>query len=198
MKTLNSIEHLINALNKLPGIGKKSAERMAYALLEKEKDELIDFANALNEVSTSIKKCPICGMYTEDELCSICLDENRDETTLMVVSYFKDVLAFENNNSFNGKYHILEGAISTSKGITIDDLNVNTLYDRLSKGQIKEVILATNPNLDGETTALYLAKKIEKFDVTVTRLAYGLQIGGALDYTDSLTLSKALEGRRKI
>lgn len=198
MKTLNSIEHLINSLHKLPGVGKKGAERMAYALLEKEKDELLDFANALQEVSSTIKKCPVCGIYTEDEICSICADENRDDSTLMVVSYFKDVLAFEANNSFNGKYHILDGAISTSKGITIDDLNVENLYKRLSEGKIKEVILATNPNLDGETTALYLAKKLEKFDVTITRLAYGLQIGGALDYTDSLTLSKALEGRRKI
>ena len=198
MKPLNSIERLINSLSKLPGVGKKSAERMAYALLEKDKEELLDFASSLEEVSSSIKKCPICGMYTEDEKCSICLDENRDETTLMVVSYFKDVLAFENNHSFNGKYHILQGAISTTKGITIDDLNVETLFSRIQEGKIKEIILATNPNLDGETTALYLAKKLEKFDVTITRLAYGLQIGSALDYTDSLTLSKALEGRRKI
>ena len=198
MVTLNSIEQLINSLSKLPGVGKKSAERMAYALLEKEKEELLDFANALTQVSSSIKKCPLCGMYTEDDKCSICLDENRDETTLMIVSYFKDVLAFEANNSFNGKYHILNGVISTSKGITIDDLNVQTLYERLNEGKIKEIILATNPNLDGETTALYLAKKLEKYNITITRLAYGLQIGGALDYTDSLTLSKALEGRRKI
>lgn len=198
MKTLTSIEHLINSLNKLPGVGKKSAERMAYSLLEKDKEELLDFALALEEVSSSIKKCPICGMYTEDDICSICSDENRDETILMVVSYFKDVLAFETNESFNGKYHILEGAISTSKGITIDDLNVDSLYKRIEQGKIKEIILATNPNLDGETTALYLAKKLEKYNLTITRLAYGLQIGGALDYTDSLTLSKALEGRRKI
>lgn len=198
MKTLTSIEHLINSLNKLPGVGKKSAERMAYSLLEKDKEELLDFALALEEVSSSIKKCPICGMYTEDDICSICSDENRDETILMVVSYFKDVLAFEANESFNGKYHILEGAISTSKGITIDDLNVDSLYKRIEQGKIKEIILATNPNLDGETTALYLAKKLEKYNLTITRLAYGLQIGGALDYTDSLTLSKALEGRRKI
>lgn len=198
MKTLTSIEHLINSLNKLPGVGKKSAERMAYSLLEKDKEELLDFASALQEVSSLITKCPICGMYTEGDICSICNDENRDETTLMVVSYFKDVLAFEANESFNGKYHILEGAISTSKGITIDDLNVNSLYKRIEQGDIKEIILATNPNLDGETTALYLAKKLEKYNLTITRLAYGLQIGGALDYTDSLTLSKALEGRRKI
>lgn len=199
MKAIPScIDRLINSLSKLPGVGKKSAERMAYALLEKDKEELYDFASSLEEVADTIKKCKICGNYTLDDVCPICLDENRDETTLMVVSYFKDVLAFEANNSFNGKYHILEGAISTSKGISIDDLNVLPLYERLESGKIKEVILAMNPNLDGETTALYLAKKLEKYDITITRLAYGLSIGSALDYTDSLTLSKALEGRRKV
>lgn len=198
MKPLPSIEKLISSLNKLPGVGKKSAERMAYALLEKDKDELLDFASSLEEVANKITKCPICGMYLEDNTCPICSDENRDETTLMVVSYFKDVLAFENNNSFNGKYHILDGAISTTKGISIEDLNIESLYQRLEDGNIKEIILAMNPNLDGETTALYLAKKLEKYNITITRLAYGLSIGSALDYTDSLTLSKALEGRRKI
>lgn len=198
MKIVPSIEKLISSLNKLPGVGKKSAERMAYALLEKDKSELLDFATSLEDVANNIKKCKVCGVYSEDEVCPICLDENRDEETLMVVSYFKDVLAFESNNSFNGKYHILEGVISTTKGISIDDLNVESLYKRLEEGKIKEVILATNPNLDGETTALYLAKKLEKYDVTITKLAYGLSIGSALDYTDSLTLSKALEGRRKV
>jgi recombination protein RecR len=198
MKIVPSIEKLISSLNKLPGVGKKSAERMAYALLEKDKSELLDFATSLEDVANNIKKCKVCGVYSEDEVCPICLDENRDEETLMIVSYFKDVLAFESNNSFNGRYHILEGAISTTKGISIDDLNVESLYKRLEEGKIKEVIVATNPNLDGETTALYLAKKLEKYDVTITKLAYGLSIGSALDYTDSLTLSKALEGRRKV
>ena len=194
---LKSFNRLIESLAKLPSIGKKSAERMAYAMLSMDEEDIKEFSDALLGLS-NIHRCPVCGTFTEDDICEICKDEERDQSTLMVVSYPKDMFAFEKSEGFNGIYHILNGAISTTKGISIEDLNVETLYKRLSEGKIKEVILATNPNIEGETTALYLAKKLEKYDVKITRLAYGLQIGGALDYTDSLTLNKALQGRQKI
>lgn len=198
MEELKAIQTLIDCLSKLPSIGKKSAERLAYAMIDMDENELLDFSNTIKNLKSSIHRCSNCGMYCEGELCSICQDENRDKNTLMIVSYPKDVVAFEKSQSFNGLYHVLNGAISTSKGISFDDLNVTTLFKRLADENIKEVILATNPNVDGETTAIYLAKKLEKYNVKVTRLAYGLQMGGALDYTDALTLNKALQGRQKI
>lgn len=198
MLEIKAIHNLTECLAKLPSIGKKSAERLAYAMIDMDEEELNLFADAIKKIKTSIHRCKKCGMYCEDEECEICQDEERDQTTLMIVSYPKDVLAFEKSNGYHGLYHVLYGAISTSKGISFDDLNVNSLINRLNQGNIKEVIIATNPNVDGETTALYLAKKLEKYDLKITRLAYGLQMGSALDYTDSLTLDMALKGRHKI
>lgn len=199
MEELKALQNLIDCLSKLPSIGRKSAERLAYAMLEMEDDDLNAFSDAIKNLKPSIHRCQVCGMLCEGDTCQICQDNERDKTTLMVVSYPKDVIAFEKSNGFNGLYHVLYGAISTSKGISFDDLNVNTLFQRLnSDSNIKEIIIATNPNVDGETTALYLAKKLESYQVKITRLAYGLQMGGALDYTDSLTLTKALQGRQKI
>ena len=146
----------------------------------------------------SIHVCPICGFLTEGENCEICDDQDRDQSVLMVVSYPKDVIAFENAESYRGLYHVLNGAISVSKGASIEDLNIASLLERINNGNFKEVIIATNPTIEGETTALYIAKLIADKVETVTRLAYGLQMGGNLDYTDSLTLSKAVEGRRRL
>ena len=142
-------------------------------------------------------KCPKCGMLIEDR-CEICEDDNRDHSLLMVVSYPKDVYSIEKSEGFNGIYHVLNGEISISNSDNIEELNIDSLVDRIKKEEIKEVILATNPTIDGETTALYLAKTLKDLNVNITRLAYGLQMGGNLDYTDQLTLKKALEGRRKI
>lgn len=198
MENLKALERIVASLAKLPSVGQKSAERMAYAMLEMNALDLEEFSDAIKELKIKIHRCPICGNYTEDEICSICKDDSRDNRILIVVSYPKDVIAIEKSESFNGKYHVLGGVISPSKGKSIEDLNIASLFERLKDGWIEEVILATNPNVDGETTALYLARKLEEYKITVTRLAYGLPIGGALDYADSLTLSKALEGRRKI
>ena len=198
MKDLKALVRLQESLAKLPSVGKKSAERMAFAMLEMSEDDLNEFSDAIKELKSKIHFCPICGNITEDEKCDICQDESRDPTTLMVVSSPKDVMAFENAEGFHGLYHVLGGTISISKGKGIDDLNIPSLLRRVDEGNIKEIIIATNPTVDGETTALYLAKLLENKNVNVTRLAYGLPMGGNLDYADALTLAKAIEGRRKI
>ena len=198
MDKLKALVRLQESLAKLPSVGKKSAERMAFAMLEMDDDDLLEFSDAIRELKQKIHFCPICGNITEDEVCYVCADEGRDKTTLMVVSSPKDVIAFENAEGYNGLYHVLGGTISLSRGKGIDDLNIDPLLKRVGEGNIKEVIIATNPTVDGETTALYLAKLLEGKDVNVTRLAYGLPMGGNLDYADALTLAKAIEGRRKI
>lgn len=198
MNNLKSIEALQEQLSKLPGVGKKSAERMAYALLDFEQEDLQDIANAISSLKEKIHFCPICGMISDIDGCYICDDSTRDQSTLMIVSFPKDVMSLEKSGAYHGLYHVLNGELSLAKGINVDSLNLESLFNRLEKGQIKEVILATNPTLDGETTSGYLNKLLEKYDINVTRLAYGLQMGGNLDYVDPLTLSKALEGRHKI
>ncbi len=194
MEQFETIDRLINSLRKLPGVGVKSAERMAYQILDMKKEtinEMIESFNSVNDISI----CPICGSYTENGYCPFCNDTQRDEDTLVVVSFFKDALAFEKLKSYHGLYHILNGSLNPSKGIGVNDINIEPLINRIEKGKIKEVILATNPTLDGETTALYIMKLLEKYPLTISRLAYGLPMGGQLDYADELTLTKALEGR---
>ena len=198
MEKLKALIRLEESLAKLPSVGKRSAERMAYALLNMEDDDLVEFSDAIKNLKQSIHVCPICGFLTEEEKCEICSDNEREQDVLMVVSYPKDVIAFENAESYRGLYHVLNGAISVSKGASIEDLNIASLLERVEQGSFKEVIIATNPTIEGETTALYLARLLADKVETVTRLAYGLQMGGNLDYTDSLTLSKAVEGRRKL
>ncbi len=198
MDNLKSLDNLIENLYKLPGVGKKSAERMAFSLLEFPQEDLDEIANAISELKKKIHFCPICGMITDIDGCYICDDKNREEDTIMVVCFPKDVLSIERSGAFHGQYHVLNGEISLSKGMDVSSLNIDSLLDRVEKGNFKEIILATNPTVDGETTAAYLNKLLEKYNVNVTRLAYGLQIGGNLDYVDPLTLSKALEGRHKI
>ena len=161
-------------------------------------EDLDSIAQSLKDLKKNIHFCPTCGMITDIDGCYICDDKNRDENIIMVVSYPKDVIAFENAESYRGLYHVLNGAISVSKGASIEDLNIASLLERVENGNFKEVIIATNPTIEGETTALYLARLLADKVDTVTRLAYGLQMGGNLDYTDSLTLSKAVEGRRKL
>ena len=198
MKNLKSLETLQEQLSKLPGVGKKSAERMAYSLLDFPDDELKDIANAISSLKEKIHFCPICGMISDIDGCYICDDSTRDQTSLMIVSYPKDVMSLEKSGAYNGLYHVLNGEISLSKGLDVSNLNIESLFKRLDEGNIKEIILATNPTIDGETTSGYLNKLLERYEIKVTRLAYGLQMGGNLDYVDPLTLSKALEGRHKI
>ena len=198
MEKLKALVRLEESLAKLPSIGRRSAERIAYAMLNMADEDLLEFSDAVKSLKQSIHVCPICGFLTEDEECEICSNKERDQNTLMIVSYPKDVIAFEGAETYQGLYHVLNGVISINKGSSVEDLNIGSLLDRVSNHHFKEVIIATNPTIEGETTALYIAKLIEgKVDV-VTRLAYGLQMGGNLEYTDSLTLSKAVEGRRKL
>ena len=198
MKEFSSIAKLIDSFQRLPGIGHKTAEKMAYQVLEMKDQNVEYFADALREVKSRIHHCPICGAYTEDDICEVCANEMRDKTKIMVVSYPKDVIAFEKIGAFDGVYHVLGGALSSVNGVTINDLNINTLFDRIKDQKVSEVIVATPPNTEGETTALYLARILANTGVNVTRIAYGLPLGGHLEYADALTLTKALEGRNKI
>lgn len=196
MHELKVIEDLIASLKVIPGIGNKSAERIAYEFLKMDEGKVNSLINALTNIKKDVSICPNCGAYIENDTCEFCLDKSRNQDTLIVVSSYKDVLAFERLPSFHVKYHILNGSISPSKGISASDINISKLLSRIEQEQIKEVILATNPTIDGETTALYIAKLLEKYDnIKISRLAYGLPMGANLDYTDDLTLSRALEGR---
>lgn len=198
MKKLKNVETLTDSFSRLPGVGHKSAEKMAYSVLEMSDENAKIFAESILNVKKSVQKCPICGCYTESDCCDICSDKSRDFSKLIVVSYPKDILVFEKLNSYNGGYHVLGGVLSAINGVGIDDLNFDSLVKRVDENNVKEVIIATNPTTEGETTALYIAKLLENKNINITRLAYGLPIGGHLEYADSLTLERALEGRKKI
>lgn len=198
MRLPQSFEELIESLKKLPGVGTKSAERMAYQILNFTEDEVKDFASALIQSKSNIKRCKVCGQITDNEICDTCLDETRDQSVICVVQNPKDAFALEKAKDYKGTYHILYGVLSAVNGIGPSDLNIDSLIKRVESGKVEEVIIATNPNVEGETTALFLAELLSKQGVSVTRLAYGLPVGGNLDYADEFTLLKAIEGRRKI
>ena len=198
MKELPTYTALVDSFSKLPGIGVKSAERMAYAVLEMRDEDATEFAKAIEDAKRAVHKCPNCGLFTEKDFCEICSDPNRSHEKMIVVSFPKDVFAFERLGTFNGVYHVLGGTISASKGIGAEELTVDKLLSRVTDEGVKEVILATNPTLDGETTALYIAKLLEDKHISITRLANGIPMGGSLEYADTLTLNKALEGRKKL
>ncbi len=198
MKELKSISKLTDAFEKYPSVGHRSASKMAYATLNMSDEDVSQLINALKEVKENVHKCVRCNNYCEDEMCEICLDKNRNTSQLMVVTSSKDVEVFEKLKSYNGLYHVLGGNLSASNFVGREDIAIDSLINRIEKEGIKEIILATNPTLDGETTALYIAKLLEGKDVEVTRLGFGLPVGGYLEYADSLTLEKALEGRKKI
>ncbi|MBQ4342745.1 MAG: recombination protein RecR [Erysipelotrichaceae bacterium] len=192
-----SLEKLVESFRLLPGVGAKSAERYALSMLDASLEDVEEFAKALLDVKTKIKTCPVCGNLTEEDKCSICSDSSRDHHTICVVQSMKDIIAMEKTNEYKGVYHVLQGLISTTKGILPEDLNIKSLLERLND-ETKEIILATNATMEGETTALYLDKILSGKGVLVTRIAYGLPMGGHLDYADELTLIKAIEGRKKI
>jgi recombination protein RecR len=198
MKYPQTFENLINGLKKLPGVGSKSAERMAYQILNMDDEDITKLATSLLDSKEKLTRCKKCGCMSEGDECEICKDSTRDTKTLCVVQSTKDVYALEKVKNYNGVYHVLNGVISPSLGVTPNDLNLNKLVDRIINDEIKEVILATNPNIEGETTALYIAKLLENKNVEVTRLAYGLPVGASLDYADEYTLIKSLQGRRKL
>lgn len=187
---------LVECFKRLPGIGGKSAERLAYHILSMDKEYVLEFSKVLLNFQDNIHYCKKCGHICEDDLCEICKDDSRDQSVICVVETPKDVFAMEKVREYNGVYHVLHGTISMIDGTTIDDLNITSLFDRLEG--VKEVILATNPTREGETTALFLAKLLAKRGVETTRIANGLPIGSNIDYADELTLLKSLEGRKKI
>lgn len=193
----NSFEELVECFKMLPGIGAKGAERMVYHILSLDDQQVHRFSQALIDLKKNIKYCKKCGHICEDELCDICKDTTRDQTTICVVESPKDVFAMEKLKEYHGLYHVLHGTMSIMDGKTIDDLNIQSLFERLNEN-IKEVIIATNPTREGETTALFLAKLLAKENIPASRIANGLPIGGNLDYADELTLLKSLEGRKKI
>ena len=186
-------ENLIDSFRRLPGVGYKSAERMAYQVLEMKEEYREKFIEALTNVSL-LKKCEICHNLSSGNKCEICEDLDRDSSVICVVQNIKDVYAIEKSNSYKGLYHVLDGVISVKSGKLPEDLNIDSLLNRLDG--VKEVIVATNPNLDGETTALFIAKLLENRDVKITRLAYGLPMGGNLEYSDDVTIMKSFENRK--
>jgi len=197
MNELKSVDRLIESFSKLPGVGYKSAEKMAYAVLGMKKEDALEFSKAIENMVNKVHQCPICGAYTDEEKCHICRDNSRNKQKIIVVSYSKDIRVFESTQNYDGVYHVLGGVINSVAGIGPEDLRINELFERIKQDSVKEVILATNPTTEGEITAMYLAQRLKEFNIEVSRLAYGLPMGGTLEYTDALTLSKALEGRKK-
>jgi recombination protein RecR len=190
------VQNLIDELGRLPGVGPKSAQRIAFYLLAAPPADVKRLADALVEVKQRVRFCRVCGNVAEDEECRICRDTRRDSQIICVVEEPKDVVAIEKTREFRGRYHVLGGAISPIEGVGPDDLRVKELMRRLADGQVTEIILATDPNLEGEATATYLARLVKPMGITVTRLASGLPVGGDLEYADEVTLGRAFEGRR--
>lgn len=191
-----SFEDLISSFEKLPGVGNKTAQRYAFSLLEKSEEEKNNIIQSILSLK-NIKKCKICGFLSDEDECVFCKDKSRDVSTIMVVANPQDVIAIEKTGSYKGSYHVLNGLISSSKGIYPEDLDIDKLLKRITSN-IKEVIIATSPTLDGEMTALYLDKVLKDKGILVTRLAHGLPMGSSLDYADDLTLIKALDNRTKV
>ena len=193
-----TLENLIESFSKLPGVGKKTAERYALFVFTKMPEEdITDFSNALLSLHKDITVCPSCGNISEGGLCSICSEENRKKDIILIVESIKDLYKIESVGEYNGIYHVLNGVISFSKGIGIESLNIDSLIEKVKNGSIKEIILATNATLEGETTARYIRELLNDYDVKVTRLAHGLPVGGDLSYSDEMTILKAFEGRRE-
>jgi recombination protein RecR len=192
------VQRLIDEFARLPGIGPKSASRLTFFLLRATDNQALDLAGALQELKERTRLCSVCFNITEDDPCPICEDEARDTHLVCVVEEPLDVLAIERSRAYGGRYHVLHGAISPVEGIGPEDLRVAELVQRVAGGQFKEVILATNPTLEGESTALYLQRRLVEYGVRMTRLARGLPVGGDLEYTDEITLGRALEGRQEV
>nr|WP_232483571.1 recombination mediator RecR [Brevibacterium yomogidense] len=193
-----ALQDLVEEFGRLPGIGPKSAQRMAFYILQSDSVDVDALADALKEVKRRVRFCDICGNVAEDEKCVICKDERRDQTMICVVEEPKDVVAVERTREFRGLYHVLGGSIDPMSGIGPDDLRIKSLLPRLQSGAVTEVVIATDPNLEGEATATYLIRLLSSLGITVSRLASGLPVGGDLEYADEVTLGRAFEGRRTV
>jgi recombination protein RecR len=192
------IAKLIESFSRLPGIGSKTAGRLAFHTLRMKEEDVVEFAKALVAVKRNLVYCSVCCNITDTDPCRICSDKSRDTSSICVVQEAKDVMAMERTKEFHGYYHVLHGAISPMEGIGPDELRVAELLQRLADDRVQELILATNPNIEGEATAMYLSRLVKPFGLRVTRIAHGLPVGGDLEYADEVTLSKALEGRREL
>lgn len=192
----NSVQNLIDEFAKLPGVGSKTAQRLTFHLLRKPDKSSEDLGKAAESLKKGIRFCSVCCNFTDNDVCSVCSDTSRDKSIICVVGEPLDVVALEKSGSFRGMYHVLGGVISPVEGIGPDDLFIAQLVSRIKAGGVEEVIIATNPNLEGEATALYIQKLIQPLGIKITRIARGLPVGGDLEYADEITLSRALEGRR--
>lgn len=196
--TIPALQKLAEQFEKMPGIGRKSAQRMAFHVLSLEDEQAREFADAILSAKQSIHCCPVCQNLTDGQLCPVCRNDGRDKTVICVVEDPQDVIAFERTREFDGLYHVLHGVISPLDGIGPEQLKIKELLSRLSDDTVKEVIMATNPTVDGEATAAYVSRLLKPLGVKVTRLAYGIPVGGSLEYADEVTLSRALDGRSEI
>ena len=193
-----SFSKLIDIFRKMPGVGSKSAVRMAYHILSLSEDETKEIINAITDAKAKIRYCSVCQNITEDDPCEICTNTRRDKSILCVMEKPKDVIALEKTGEYSGMYHVLHGSISPMDGIGPEDLKIKELITRIASGEFTEVIMANSPSIEGEATAMYISKLIKPFGVKVSRIAYGIPVGGDLEYADQVTLAKAIEGRREI
>lgn len=193
-----SLETLIDKFASLPGVGKKSAQRLAFYILSLPDGEAESFAATIIDAKNKVHCCPVCQNLTDGEICSVCADERRDKGIICVVAEPRDVLSFERGREYNGAYHVLHGVMSPMNHIGPDDLRISELIERVAEGSVREVIMATNPDTEGDTTAMYISRLIKPFEVKVTRIAYGIPVGANLEYADEATLARALEGRREM
>lgn len=198
MEQMVSLEKLIGQFAKLPGVGVKTAQRLAYFIISQPEEEVAEFAKDMCEARAKVRHCKICGNLSEDEVCSVCASPVRDTSTICVVKDSKDASVIERTNEYKGLYHILGGTLAPLEGIGPDDIAVQPLLKRLESGDIKEVILATNPDVAGEATAAYIARLIAPLGIEVTRIAHGIPVGAELEYADEVTIAKAIEGRQKM
>ena len=193
-----AVQNLIDELGKLPGVGPKSAQRIAFHLVKLSEQDALRLAHAISEAKEKVRFCETCFNMSDDQFCEICVDQRRDHSLICVVEEPRDIVAVEKTHEYKGYYHVLQGAINPIDGIGPDQLRIRELLQRLQEGDVEEVILCTNPNIEGEATAMYLAKLIEPLGIPVTRIASGLPVGGDLEYADELTLGRAIEGRREM
>ena len=198
LKLPTSLQRLINEFSKLPGIGPKSAQRLAFYLLKKDNVEILTLSESVKELRNDITFCSECHNMAETDPCNVCADHNRNKQIVCIVEEPLDALAIDKSGSFAGVFHVLGGVLNPIEGITADQLNIGTLVAKISRNNVSEIIIATNPTLEGETTAMYIAKLLKDANVKITRIARGLPMGGDLEYADEVTLSRAMEGRREI
>lgn len=196
--TAKPIENLINQLNKLPGIGNKTAQRLAYHILDMEKSKVQDLSESIIDAKENVKECSICANFTDGDPCAICEDPRRDHSVICVVEYPKDVEAMERAGCYFGMYHVLHGVIAPTKGVGPAELKLRELLRRLESDEVEEIIIATNPTVEGDTTALYISKLVRPLGIKTTRIGYGLPVGGDLEYYDEVTISTAIENRKEL